>query len=487
MPPVAKALSRDDCRAYLDQTTFRLRPKDYAESYPGWPGSVGLEIEMLPVRPEMSSGPHAGRPTPIALHIGDDSSAAMLRREAKTRGWQTVDTEDDHGRPMLLKIDLDSHDNISFEPGGQVEFSSAPYPCLADAVRRMREVQALMDQVYAKSGGRLMQVGVNPWHTLDELGLQMPKARYRAMDKFFASIGPYGQRMMRQSCTIQVNLDFGPDETTLAKRYVACQLLSPIMAAIFANSPVVDRKDVGIPGFRTRIWRHTAPTHTGVPGLAQMVAALTKKLTRDHCIDTYLDFAMNANVVFVTEANYQVPLPKVTFAQWLDSPVFGERPTLDDFAVHLTLLFPEVRPRGFLEIRSIDCQPRAFEAVPAVYTTGILYDERSLDQTLDLLLPLVDEIPDLLTKAEGGLADQTLAKLAKATMTIAAEGFARQKPCFRTGCSDRELGVFRERFTERGRTPADDVLDRMRAQGVPFLSFAGLTALDEEWATLTEC
>lgn len=488
-----KAMSRDDCRAYLDETTFRLRAKDYAQKYPNWPGSVGLEIEMLPVVPDAehhapgSRGPQA--PSRVKLHGPAGTSAAIIRAEAKARGWQMTETEDDTGNPMLLKVDLDDGDNISFEPGGQVEFSSKPYPCLSDAVKRMRTVQGILDETFAREGIRFTQVGVNPWHTVAELGLQMPKSRYRAMDKYFSQIGPYGQRMMRQSCTIQVNLDFGPDETTLTRRYLACQLLAPVVTALFANSPVVDRQASGVVGFRSRIWRHTDPTHTGLPGLAKLSGgtASLPQLTRQHCIDSYMDFAMNAAVVFVTGADYRVPEKPVSFGEWVDNGLYGTRPTAEDFATHLSLLFAEVRPRGFLEIRSIDCQPRAFQSVPAVVMTGILYDDKALTQVLELLVPRAAEIPGLLARSELGLAEPTLAVLAKQVLAIAAEGFARQTPCFRTGCSERELSAFREHFTERGRTPADDILDKMRQSGLPFLPYASLKALEESWSALTGC
>ena len=36
-------------------------------------------------------------------------------------------------------------------------------------------------------------------------------------------------------------MDFGRDEKTLVKRFVAAQYLAPFMTAIFANSPIVDK------------------------------------------------------------------------------------------------------------------------------------------------------------------------------------------------------------------------------------------------------
>ncbi len=477
----SKVLDRDACRAYLEQTTFRLRPKDYREKYPNWPGSVGLEIEMQPV----FTAPAAvnGLPGSVPLQGEGLTSAAFLSEEAKRRGWKPEYTDGDGGRQLLLRLELDDGDNISFEPGGQVEFSSKPYPCLSDAVRRMRAVQEILDKLYAQHGAQFVQIGINPWHTVPELGLQMPKGRYRAMDRYYAAIGEYGQRMMRQTCTVQVNLDFGPDEQTLAKRYLAAQLLAPVAAATFAYSPIVDRRAFGGAGFRSRIWRHTDPSHTGLPGLLK----IANKMTRQECVDSYLDFALNATVVFVADAGYRVPEVPVRFADWLDRPLFGVKPKLADFAMHLTLMFPEVRPRGFLELRSIDCQSRAFQSVPGAYWTGLLYDGKATDRLLELLLPRREETVALLVKAEEGLSNPTLATLAKQVMGLAADGFASLSTCFREACSEADFLAFKEHFTDRGRTPADDVLDQMGLDGKPYVTLQGMNALESRWASLIKC
>ena len=489
----SRVLTRELCRQHLADTSFRLRPNDYHEKYPKWPGQVGLEIELLPVKPR----PNAAIPDSVPLQDGTASGAVsiadMLRAAAPGNGWTAEDTAADVGHggsdahPLLLRVGLDDQDQITFEPGGQVEFSSRPYPCLGDALRRMRTVQGQIDKIFAEQGVQLVQVGVNPWHTLDELGLQMPKARYRAMDRYFAAIGPYGQQMMRQSCTFQVNLDFGPDEDTLVKRYIGSQLLAPIAAATFALSPVVNRVNQGIRGYRTRIWRHTDPTHTGLPSIAALSAMSeaqigAKLLSREAVINEYLEFALKAQVVFIAGLDYQCP--GISFGEWLERPVAGVRPTLDDFVTHLTLLFPEVRPRGFLELRSVDCQARAFQSVPASYWTGLLYDDKTLDGLLALLLPERQCIADLLIKAEDGLAHPALRTLAKAVAELAQSGFATLPPCFKSDGAERELHAFVGRFTARGRTPADDVLDLLRQENAPFPSFAGYQALSEEWAKI---
>lgn len=472
-----QSMTREDCHAYLDRATFHLRSPDYGEKYPKWPGSVGLEVEMLPVFPPQE---RAGPPELVRLQGGEPSIASSLRGLAEQRGWKVEDAHDDGAKPDLLKVLLEKNDNVSFEPGGQVEFSSQPYPCLSDAVKRTRFIQNDLDATFANIGVDLLQIGINPWHSVDQVGLQMDKPRYRAMDAYYRQIGEYGPRMMRQTCTVQVNLDFGPDENSLARRYMGGLLVAPVAAATFANSPFVDGRDTGIAGFRNRVWRHTDPTHTGLPGLE----SLMNLTTRDECVATYLDFVLSANVVFIASLGYRVPERPVTFGEWLEHPIDGVWPSLEDFETHLSLMFPEVRPRGFLELRSVDCQARPFQVAPASYYTGLLYRDEILDKLIELLMPKRYELRDLLWQAETGLAEEPLRRLAQTVMELAREGFDDLPSCFKTEGSEAALRVFHERFTGEGLTPADALREQARRDGTDVISYSGLKRLEEEWHEL---
>src|SRR5690606_2400494 len=133
-------------------------------------------------------------------------------------------------------------------------------------------------------------------------------------------------------------------------------------------------------------------------------------------------------------------------------------PTLDDFETHLSLFFPEVRARGFLELRSVDCQARVFQAVPGAYYSALLYDERSLNAVLELLMPHAPDIQRLLRAASHGLnTDTTLKTLAKQVFTIALDGYHRMADCFHEAETDKAIAAFYDRFTAQQRTPADDI------------------------------
>lgn len=481
--PDAPAATLESCREYLETKTFRLRPQDYTDRYPKWSGAVGLEIEALPVRKAGAKDLH---PANIALQGPGETLASYLRELAAEMRWNVIDA-DSHIEgevPWVMGVSLDDGDGLSFEPGGQLEFSSRPYPCLRDAIVRTQHIQKTLDAFLARRNIEIVQLGLNPWHSPGHIGLQMPKPRYQAMNEYFTRISPFGQRMMRQTCTVQVNLDFGPDETSMAKRYLVSHLVAPIASGIFANSGIMDGQPPAsnLLGLRSEAWRFIDPSRTGMPRL-ELLQKVGRELSKRSCVDAYMDFCNRANVVFVTRNHYGVPEKPTSWQQWLSEPIAGIKPDMNDFEVHLSLLFPEVRARGFLELRSIDCQARPWQFVPAAFYTGLLYHSASLDRALDLLMPYLSDVDDLLRASTKGLADPRLTKLAKQVMAIAQDGFNQATPCFRGDSVVRALDVYADHFVAKGRVPALDIVDAMRGAGEASkaLTLETLRRVESDW------
>lgn len=467
-----KVLTFQDCYDYLYDKIFPLRPADYCNKYPKWPGLVGIEVEMLPL---YTASLKEDRPDTVPLYEGDKSLVAMLYSMQKSRSdWTFVDAP--AGSKHLTNILLDAEDQFSFEPGGQLEFSSKPYPCLSDALRRTRQMQATVDEAAKAHGITILQVGMNPWRSVEEIGLQMNKPRYQAMNAFFARQGPHGQRMMRQTCTIQLNLDFGGSEETLSKRYILGNLLAPFATATFANSPLLGGELNGLLSNRGETWQHMDPSRTGFPKLDEVI----KLRTRKACVEAYLDWILKGRVVFSERHDFRVMDGAFTFGDWIAKGIEGQGPTLKDLQTHLSLQFPEVRARGFLELRSVDAQHRYWQAAPCVYYTGLLYDDRSLDAALELLLPEFPRLKDLWSKAPRGLQDKDIARLSKRIVEIALDGFSRMPSCYQGEDSVGILTSFYQRYTSQGLTPADEIARKFRAQG----RFSGqdLIDLENEWA-----
>lgn len=462
------------CRQWVCDRVFRLRPMEYCKRYPDWPGMVGLELEMGVFYRES-----LGWSKPMAVPLrGDRSVSQALLPLAQKRGWQPLFQDDDP--KSLLKLDLDQEDQVTFEPGGQVEISTKPYPCLSDALSRLTMVQEDLDAALQVIGARTVQYGINPWLTVQEIGLQMTKPRYQAMDQYFNRLSEYGRRMMRQTCTVQVNLDFGGDESTLAQRYLAANLMAPFTTAIFAYSPVVDGTVRAARSFRSQVWQGIDPSRTGFPDLE----TIARKLDRKSCVDAYLAAVLNARVVFVTGLGFQPQDGRVTFGDWLQRPIGGLSPSMADFETHLSLQFMEVRPRGFLELRPIDCQSRVWQAVPAAFNVGLLYDEKALAGVLDLLQPHLSRLPELWQKGSFGLKDPEIAAGAQRLMDLAQEGFGRLPECVRGQRTVETMAIFDHYFTRRGRCPADDIVDAITQHPGGSITPELWLATEDDWKRL---
>ena len=468
--PKNERFTLDHCLQYIDQKVFPLRSAEYAKRFPKWPGHVGLEVEMLPLMDV------EGQKRAVPLRNGPKNlSDFLLMACERQSGWSLEIDQSNSDR--ILRVILDAEDQLTFEPGGQLEYSSTPYPCLSDALERMREVQSSLLQTSGEYGIQIVQTGINPWQTTNEIGLQMDKARYQAMTNYFNRIGEYGVRMMRQTCTIQVNLDFGADEQELMKRFVLAQLVAPIGTALFANSPFVDGKKSPYKSFRARIWQGVDPHRTGFPPGIEGIGVLSKK---QDLVNMYLDYFIDAPVVFLTHHDFLVPPKGFTFRQWMEKGYEGSFPTTEDFVTHLSLHFPEVRCRGFLEMRSMDAQHRLWQSVPAGIYCGLFYDETACDAALDLLLPHFQELKVLWQKSAHGLDDKEVFDLAHKVFTIAREGLQRLPSCFREQFEDEKLLHYQEIFTQRQRCPADDMMDIVAQKGD--ISADIFDRLEEQWS-----
>ena len=150
----------------------------------------------------------------------------------------------------------------------------------------------------------------------------------------------------------------------MARRFAAAHPISPYATAIFAYSPVMDNRKTDLLSNRANIWQHMDPTRTGILDTTDIL----KQQSREACIDQYLAFALEAQVVFVENLGYHVPRQGTSFATWMKNGIEGQYPNMTDFVSHISLLFPEVRPKGFLEIRSVDGQDRVWQSAPALFT-----------------------------------------------------------------------------------------------------------------------
>ncbi len=410
---------------------------------------VGLEVEVFPLSQTDDGWQRLPRAVSVSRleELGGDASSLVAPRlsDDPLAAWPAAS-----GR-------------LTFEPGGQIEYSGGPRPTAADALRDSELVLGELARSWAGHGDRLVAVGFDAWSDLDEVPQQLRSGRYEAMDAYFAARGGSGHRMMRHTCALQVNLDPGVGQVG-RERWQVANLVSPLLAATFATSPA-PTPDPGV-SVRARSWRRLDPTRTGVPAPWSLVN------TPDH-VEAYAQWALDADVLLFRrpDGGADPGRPGFRFRDWLEQgdPERGW-PTGDDLVQHVSTLFPEVRPRGPVELRSIDALPARWRAVPVVLVTGLLYDDEARRRALTLLAPRADQVRDDLVRAgESGLKDPELCAPAVEVWSFAREGAERLGLPYNRPEDLRQTDEFIDEFVLRGRCPADDLRERLAADPVAAL------------------
>jgi glutamate--cysteine ligase len=406
------------------------------------PGLVGLEVETFPV----SSSNHGGGARRIPL---DRLVALIDQCVPEVPGLGARDPA-----AATPSYPLAAGGTLGFEPGGQLEHSTAAHPTAAGALADVRRLESALAAALARRGVALATAGFDLWHPPGSVRQQLTAPRYPAMAAYLAKLGPHGAAMMRHTCALQVNLDLGGAHDW-HERWLVANLAAPLACATFATSPAP-----GAVSRRARTWQQLDPTRTGFP------RRLVDGSTADP-VEQLADAALAAGVLLVRgdgqapggDAAWVTGRPGWSFGAWLrDGHARHGRPTVADLRYHLTTLFFEVRPRGRLELRAVDALPPALRPVPVTLLAGLLEDGRARARALALLEPWRPRLPALWRRAATrGVADPELCALAVETWSLALAG-ARRLPVGWLDPAHLDLGErFLDRFTLRGRCPADEL------------------------------
>jgi glutamate--cysteine ligase len=183
--------------------------------------------------------------------------------------------------------------------------------------------------------------------------------------------------------------------------------------------------------------------------------------------ERYVDYALGVPMYFVYRDGHYIDVAGASFKDFLAGklPALpGVRPTLDDWADHLTTLFPDVRLKHFLEMRGADAGDFAqIWALPALWT-GLLYDKDALGGALALtadwttaeLQRLRDTVPKLGLKTP--FRDRTLRETAREVVGLALGGLERRARRDRNGEDERKALAPLVAAIEEGLSPADRLL-----------------------------
>lgn len=423
-------LTRDDLLAPFHEA---LTPPDH------W--RVGTEAEKFGILSDTFA------PMPYSGERSVESVFALLEERF---GW--FPEREYEGGPIIAL--LRGGASITLEPGGQLELSGAPFISVHDTAAEWQQHLDELHYIGSVLNITWLGLGFHPFARQADLPW-VPKLRYAIMREYLPTRSPTGLDMMRRTSTVQANLDYSSEADAMQKLRVGLAL-SPIVSAIFANSPLVEGKLTGERSHRAHVWVHMDPDRSGLLPFAWR---------DDMSFERYVEWALDAPMFMVKRDGKAVHNTGQTFRAFMTDGFGGVQASAADWLSHLGTLFPEVRLKKTIELRGGDSLPSALlPALPALWK-GLLYDTESREQA-ERLVSSIDFAAAEASREQyaklglgGSLAGKPMREWAVEVLKLAQDGLARIGLRGAEGV-DHE-GVYLKplaALVERGETPADALI-----------------------------
>ena len=283
--------------------------------------------------------------------------------ERMSANWPEKTYEDGHLMGVARTME-GIRETVTLEPGGQVELSAGPFNDLFTALEVIDDFEDELNGLLDPVGQLAVLMGYSPIEPAREVEL-IPKARYRLMDRHFSEIGPYGVCMMRGSASTQVSIDYADEKEAIRKMRLACAA-APILAMMCDNTVMFEGELREHFLVRTEIWNGVDQDRCGVvPGV----------FDKDFSFERYANWLLDIPSIVAPDGQGGWTYDTRSFGE-----IFAETPMGQTDVQHvLSMVFPDVRLKGYIEFRSMDALQPKYAAAVAALIKGCFYADSALD------------------------------------------------------------------------------------------------------------
>lgn len=247
--------------------------------------------------------------------------------------------------------------SVTLEPSSQLEISIMPTKSIAEAEKIYNGFVKMITPYLEKSGLKLITEGYRPRGRASDLEL-IPKKRYEYMNAYFEKTGDLGKNMMRATASTQVSVDFS-DEADCERKFRVANILSPLFALICDNSKYFEDEVYSGRMARAYVWENVDGDRCGVVPFGEKF--------------TFLDYA---NYIYNKPAILVFENGKAVFTDNKPiSDIYKDKQLTDEEIEHLlSMFFPDVRLKRYIEIRPADSMEIEYVLSYAALIKGIFAD-----------------------------------------------------------------------------------------------------------------
>ncbi len=310
---------------------------------------VGFEVEHFVIDAD----------TMETLTYKEDGGVRDSLEEIEKMGYEASYEGDN-----IMGISADKF-SISIEPAAQFEVAYDAQKTIDELYQNYKEVMAKLTPVFENKGQLLAEVGYQPKTKIENLPF-IPKERYKYMSQYFREFGgTMPLNMMQGSGSLQVAIDF-KDEEDFKKKFFVANAASTFLYSIFDNAYIFEGEVYPKHNLRQTIWENCDKPRTGTYPFA---------FDSDLSYRKYAAKILATDSIFIHKNGEDIYTGNTPFEEIFDN----EDMSLDMFNHALSIVFPDVRVKKYIEVRMPDNVPYPYNFAAVALIKNMFYDEEVLD------------------------------------------------------------------------------------------------------------
>ena len=292
---------------------------------------------------------------------------AILNKLVGEMGWKIITKENNNIVSLkrgetFLHIEVDGRFELASKPRLRITSLNSEFTMHN---REIREISNMF-------GVQWVYMGWNPFAKNKEIKFA-PTARAQYFKEEAlkdTSLNNFSKKING----VHVNFGFTSERDAMCK-FRTILKISPILTAMFANSPIASGKFSGFMDNRLRIIQNFDPKRNMIR---------KEFFKKDFNFEKWVDFVISLPMTYIKRGDKSIFLKNKTFKQFLEKGHEKIQPQMEDFALQLKSIWNECRIKNYLEYRAIDCvPPHLLMSIPAIIR-GITFDANSMQAAQDL-------------------------------------------------------------------------------------------------------
>lgn len=322
---------------------------------------VGFEVEHFVINAD----------TMETLTYGEEGGVRDSLEEIEKMGYEASYEGDN-----IMGLTADNF-AISIEPAAQFEVALDAKKTIDQLHTAYIEVMGKLIPVFDKKNQLLAQVGYQPKTKIEQLPF-IPKERYKYMSQYFKDFGgssPYN--MMKGSGSLQVAIDY-KDEEDFKKKFFVANAVSTFLYSIFDNAYIFEGEVYPKHNLRQTIWDNCDKKRSGIYDFA---------FDSDLSYKKYAEKILATDSIFIHKNGKDIYTANTPFEEIFDD----EEMNLDTINHALSIVFPDVRVKKYIEVRMPDNVPYPYNFAAVALIKNMFYDKEVLDFLYDLFADMTYE------------------------------------------------------------------------------------------------